>query len=262
MKLSFDHLVHLVNQPEEAIEAFAKIGLKAFLGGRHENWGTYNALSYFGLSYIEFLGIFDNEKANKILENDLVVQAAKLLPGREGFARIALRTNDMAAVVNSLTTRGINIIGPIKGERKREDGITLKWQMLFINDGSTELPLPFIIQWGEEDEIRQKDIDAIGTNSMQLHELVFAVNNHIEAAEKWCSIFQLKKSDVYKNKKLKSDCIQIELEGCNLVFASPSGQGEMSRILESSGEGPCLLRISNDNIVLEREIFGGRYQFV
>lgn len=261
MKLSFDHLVHIVNRPEDAIEDFATIGLKANLGGRHENWGTYNALSYFGLSYIEFLGIFDREKAIKIQDNDLVIQASRLLPEKEGFARIALRTNDMNEMVHLLQSKGIDTEGPIKGERKREDGKMLHWEMLFINEKIDGIPFPFIIQWHEPDESRKKDINVIN-NDRELHELVIAVENYETEAEQWSGLLQLSKSEPYKDKKLKAKCIQLELDGCNLVFASPYGQGELSRVIETRGEGPFLLRIANNNIVLEKEMYGGYYQFV
>ncbi|MGE6259143.1 VOC family protein [Heyndrickxia sporothermodurans] len=261
MKLSFDHLVHIVNRPEDAIEDFAAIGLKASLGGRHENWGTYNALSYFDLCYIEFLGIFDREKAEKMKENDLVVQTMKLLPHFEGFSRIALRTNNINEISNLLQSNGIKIKGPIKGERKRDDGKMLHWKMLFINEKIGGIPFPFIIQWNIEDDIRREDIESMN-NHRQLNELVFAVENYEKAAARWSEVFQLKMRKSYKDKKLKANCILLELNGCNLVFASPYSKGEISRIIETKGEGPFLLKISNNNIVLEKEMFGGYYQFV
>ncbi|MBL5772451.1 VOC family protein [Bacillus sporothermodurans] len=260
MKLSFDHLVHIVNRPEEAIEDFATIGLKAMLGGRHEDWGTYNALCYFGLSYIEFLGVFDRKKAERVIENDLVVQTTALLPEKERFARIALRTNNMRELVHSFHKKGIETVGPIKAERKRADGTLIQWEMLFIRD-EYSIPFPFIIQWQENDEIRKKSIEA-NNNALPLKELIFAVNNHVEVATKWSELFHLTKQDTYKDKKLKANCTQLQLEGCNIVFASPYAQGEIARVIETKGEGPCLLRISNSNIVLEKEMFGGHYQFV
>ncbi|HCC6121913.1 TPA: VOC family protein, partial [Klebsiella pneumoniae] len=51
--LQWDHAVQFVNQPEAAIEIFAGQQLRAVAGWRHPGWGTRNALSYFGLTYIE-----------------------------------------------------------------------------------------------------------------------------------------------------------------------------------------------------------------
>ncbi len=60
--LQWDHAVQFVNQPEAAIEIFAGQQLRAVAGGRHPGWGTRNALSYFGLTYIEFLAIADPDE--------------------------------------------------------------------------------------------------------------------------------------------------------------------------------------------------------
>ena len=61
-----DHIVHFVDQPEALIDQMNDIGVHTVLGGRHEMWGTYNSLSYFhDLSYIEFIGIFDEELFKK-----------------------------------------------------------------------------------------------------------------------------------------------------------------------------------------------------
>ncbi|GJM75605.1 hypothetical protein HMSSN036_78210 [Paenibacillus macerans] len=65
MMLKWDHTVQYVNDLDTPVEAFAKWGLTAFKGGSHKFWGTYNALSYFGLTYIEFLGIEDRALAEK-----------------------------------------------------------------------------------------------------------------------------------------------------------------------------------------------------
>jgi hypothetical protein len=60
------------------------------IGGRHESWGTYNSLIYFGLSYIEFLGIENLFIAEKHEDNRLITQIVEQLSkeNREGPARI------------------------------------------------------------------------------------------------------------------------------------------------------------------------------
>lgn len=58
--LKFDHIVHYVHQPEQVFKALEPYGISAIQGGRHEQIGTYNALSYFDLSYIEWIGVYDH----------------------------------------------------------------------------------------------------------------------------------------------------------------------------------------------------------
>ena len=64
--LRFDHLVHAVHgTPEEAAKQMQELGFHTVLGGEHTNWGTWNSLSYFDLSYIEFLAVQYEEKRKK-----------------------------------------------------------------------------------------------------------------------------------------------------------------------------------------------------
>ena len=71
--LQWDHAVQFVNQPEAAIEIFAGQQLWAVAGGHHPGWGTRNALSYFGLTYIEFLAIADPDELRAATDKFLLV---------------------------------------------------------------------------------------------------------------------------------------------------------------------------------------------
>ncbi len=82
--LQWDHAVQFVNQPEAAIEIFAGQQLWAVAGGHHPGWGTRNALSYFGLTYIEFLAIADPDELRAATDKFLLSRdAARLLPENE-----------------------------------------------------------------------------------------------------------------------------------------------------------------------------------
>ena len=91
--LTWDHAVQFVNQPEAAIQALSGQKLNAVAGGRHPGWGTRNALSYFGLTYIEFLAIADDTELLSYAETFLLSRdASRLLPDNEALYRVALRS--------------------------------------------------------------------------------------------------------------------------------------------------------------------------
>ena len=83
MNFTFDHLVWFYKNPEYAINPLSAKGIHAVKGGRHESWGTYNSLSYFDLSYIEFLGIDHLSIAEQHNENRLVTQIVQQLGRRK-----------------------------------------------------------------------------------------------------------------------------------------------------------------------------------
>ncbi|STW14527.1 Uncharacterised protein [Klebsiella pneumoniae subsp. rhinoscleromatis] len=73
-----------MNQPEAAIEIFAGQQLRAVAGRAASGWGTRNALSYFGLTYIEFLAIADPDELRAATDKLLLSRdAARLLPENE-----------------------------------------------------------------------------------------------------------------------------------------------------------------------------------
>ncbi len=158
MNITFDHIVHFTQFPEKAMEAFKNAGFQAFTGGDHPNWGTHNCLCYFQhLQYIEWIGIKDIEVA-KNSDNLLIQQIyADFTSIGEGFSQLAFRTDNMDKLVKKLTSKQFNVIGPVPGSRKRSDGTTLTWSMLFIKD--EELRFPFFIQWGETDNARLTNME-------------------------------------------------------------------------------------------------------
>ncbi|MNO63714.1 hypothetical protein D3C76_544260 [compost metagenome] len=100
--MKWDHLVHYVNDLSKPIASFEDHGLVAFKGGSHKDWGTYNALSYFGLTYIEFLGIENLELAKATEHNRVVKDAVKVLPEHEILSRVVIRTDNIEEVAASL----------------------------------------------------------------------------------------------------------------------------------------------------------------
>lgn len=108
--LQWDHAVQFVNQPEAAIEIFAGQQLRAVAGGRHPGWGTRNALSYFGLTYIEFLAIADPDELRAATDKFLLSRdAARLLPENEALFRVALRSDDIDATHDQLRRTGVTV---------------------------------------------------------------------------------------------------------------------------------------------------------
>ncbi|MBS4174929.1 VOC family protein [Bacillus sp. FJAT-49736] len=264
MNLLFDHLVHFVQNPVQAAEEMKYIGVQAFMGGNHEKWGTYNSLAYFGLSYIEFLGIREREIAEEAaLHHDLTRQAITLLPHYQGFNRIALRTNNIEKVAKHAQTLGYIIEGPVNGERTRDDGVTIRWKMLFIKDELSKLPFPFIIQWQQSDEERFQDlhekINAHPLGKVEIEDLVIAVDNVENETEKWSKLFGLKRSEPYLDEELQAECIQLFLQGGNLTFASLDKSWKFYDDVNEHGEGPFLLRLIGDRSIPLHKLLGAYF---
>ncbi|WP_216831143.1 VOC family protein [Alkalihalobacterium elongatum] len=268
MELALDHIVHL-SDPEKAMKFMRELGLYAVRGGDHENWGTCNSLCYFDLTYIEWIGIKDIRKAEKVKEIGIINQAFRERNKGDHLLSFAMRTSDIKKLSSELTNKGLLVRGPYRGERVLNDGNKISWKMLFIEDDSENLSLPFFIEWEQSDDRRRNDL--INRNLMAQHKLGselkcsfigFAVNNLETTIERWKSIFNLESSDLIFSKTLNAKCKKLSLKGGDLLFCEPIGKGNVSEILYEYGERLFLFSC-HESTEYEREIqFGnGFYWF-
>ncbi|MCM3701254.1 VOC family protein [Paenibacillus macerans] len=198
MMLKWDHTVQYVNDLDTPVAAFAKWGLAAFKGGSHKFWGTYNALSYFGLTYIEFLGIEDRELAEKIDSPNAVVRdALSELPARQAFSRVALRTDDIDRLASRLQGQGLELSPILDGRRLDAQGNWIEWRMFTIDGHYRGLSYPFILQWSGADEERLSGLKATGVikdhpaGEVNIQSAVFTVSDPAAAAAHWRELFGL-----------------------------------------------------------------------
>ncbi|MFC4803172.1 VOC family protein [Neobacillus sp. GCM10023253] len=269
MQLAFDHLVWFFKKPEEAIAPLEQVGLKVAPGGRHESWGTYNTLSYFGLSYLEFLGIEDWQRAETHEANRLITHIVEQLPkdNGEGPARIAIRTNEIEELAKQLKQKGFTVYGPIPGERVRGDGEVIRWSLLFPEYAGSQLRLPFFIQWEKSDEERLAElkqqglIDRHQAGPVLFESVGFAVTQLDETLALWERLLNLKAGEEFVTQELNARCRKLTLAGTELLFCSPIGKGIVAVVLEEKGESPFLANFSGTNQSRIFELLNGHWSF-
>lgn len=146
--LALDHIVIATHNPKEAARQFSQNHhVKIVAGGEHGSWGTYNYLAYFANDcYIEWLGVVNKEVAAQA-KNPLIIQLVHSLEtSQEGPIQFALRTNELAYFADYYLQASIQVTGPIPGNRKKPNGSSLSWNMLFPHADDS---VPFLIEWKE-----------------------------------------------------------------------------------------------------------------
>lgn len=268
MSLQFDHFVHLTPDPTKAAEDFQTVGLHAVQGGRHEHLGTYNTLSYFGLSYVELIGIFDEQLVKEagsvkyslrdtFIENNL----------QAGPQRIALRSNNLEALAEHFRAQGLEVNGPSDFSRKRPDGTLVTWKLLFAGKPSESITLPFFIEWDEKDEERLSDLTERGVitphelGNIQVDGAAFAVRNLQQIVSTWKERLQLEQSDVYEDTQWNAKAQRLKLQGGDIIFYEPLGEGKVQDVLNTSGEGLFALQLSG-SAPKEVTITNALYRFI
>ncbi|MGC5328061.1 VOC family protein [Brevibacillus sp. SYSU BS000544] len=268
MKLAFDHLVHFVNDhPAKAVPRLNQLGLHAIVGGRHDNWGTINALSYFDLSYIELLALEHLEVAEGAREYGLIDQLLNDLPRAEGFGTIALRTDNMEQSAEFLRSKGIQVKGPFPGRRQRSDGKVIKWKMLFLNRENGALPLPFLIEWEQSDEERRVDLTGNGiiadhpAGAFSFETVAFAVSDLNKSVAEFQELFGLDVQERFFDEQWNAVCQKLILPGGNLLFCQPEGEGVVAETLRMRGERPFLVQLSDEETGKDHHLWGSIYRF-
>ncbi|PWC09765.1 VOC family protein [Brenneria roseae subsp. americana] len=200
--LLWDHVVHYVNNLDDAVAAFTDRQLVAFPGGSHPGWGTHNALSYFGLTYIEFLGIRDADELAAAQERFLLSRDAQtFLPEQQILYRIALRSDDIDASYAALRQHHLALSPIVAGKRHDAQGNLIEWRMFTIAGDYQGLAYPFIIQWGETDAgrlrlLRQRGLDRPHpAGRVTIQSALFKVKQPQQVAAHWQQLFNLPRSE-------------------------------------------------------------------
>ncbi len=199
--LRWDHAVHYVNHLDDAITAFTDNQLVAFPGGAHPGWGTHNALSYFGLTYLEFLSIRDVQELEQAQDFLLSQDAKRLLPEQQVLYRVALRSDDIDATHRALREQGLTLSPIVEGKRHDKQGNLIEWRIFTISGDFQGVPYPFVLQWKTNDAarldfLRSHHIDRphpIGQARLQA--AVFTVKHPEQVAQHWQTLFQFSASE-------------------------------------------------------------------
>ncbi|QQZ63602.1 VOC family protein [Paenibacillus sonchi] len=240
--LQWDHTVHYINDLEQAVQTFTDNGLAAFPGGSHKLWGTHNALSYFGLNYVEFLAVENRELAESADTANLVVKdAVKLLPEHEGFSRVAIRTDDIEQTAALLQQQGLKLSPIMDGRRLNKQGQWIEWRMLTIGGHFQGLVYPFIIQWKGTDGQRQQELKTAGiirphpAGAVEVRAAVFSVTDPAATAAHWSQVIGLP----FQNPGSAADG-SVSLPIGDKAFVFRQGNGEQMQELLLATDAPGL----------------------
>lgn len=211
--MKFDHVIHIIEEtPEQAVNFWRQQNLHAVIGGRHEKWGTRNALMCGKDSYIEWLAL-ENREIAESADHPLT---QLLLHNGPGFGTICFRVDSIGELENRLTGLGFQTSGILDGSRQTADGRLIEWKMLFVDvEPSDRLPYPFFIEWNESDEERYVGLRAAGAittanENSEIERCIFGVEDVEQTSREW--------------KKLLGGSLQ--LPNCLIEFRKQAGNKE------------------------------------
>ncbi|WP_432361842.1 VOC family protein [Sporosarcina sp. UB5] len=199
--MKLDHVVYFTSKsPVEIVEEQKKEGKHTVVGGRHEKWGTHNALMYVKNAYVECLSVERAEFAEQV-DHPLTRLLLHDLKEREGWGTICLSVTDIEQFNEDITNKGFATSGVLNAERRTAAGELRKWKMLFVDQPvSNELPYPFFIEWETPEEERFAQLRAEGiltaeNEAMEIRECVFGVEDPLRDTGEWAVLLSQKVGD-------------------------------------------------------------------
>lgn len=233
--LNWDHTMINVQDVDEAAKFFGDHGIVFARGGRHEKWGTENALGYFGLNYIELISVYDKERVKQFSRSEASAVYDAVQDYQQEVQRIntiAIRTTDIEAVHKRLKDAGINVGEIEEGQRLDEQGHLITWLIFFIDDTIDGLPYPFFIQWQGSDKAREQKLTEQGlivqhaAGDLVARQAVFHVPDPEKVAGIWSGLLE-------SNIENTDSEYQVQLGDRQLIFK----QGPENHIVQLNFDG-------------------------
>ncbi|AKP67868.1 VOC family protein [Companilactobacillus ginsenosidimutans] len=158
-KLKWDHTIIDVNDIDAAVKWFDDLGITFHQGGKHEQWGTENAVGYFGLNYIELMGVYNPELASHVVRDGAtsIYDCIHDLPNQH-INTIGFRTNDINSVHERLLSQNFPVEDIQTGQRRDPRGNMITWKIFFVRNKFFDVAYPYVVQWNDPDYIRKENL--------------------------------------------------------------------------------------------------------
>lgn len=141
-----DHLVYGVHRLEDGIAAMeALTGVQAAMGGKHEGFGTHNAL--LGLGSDAFLEIIAPDPDHPDPQGPRPFGLDDLKKPR--LIGWAAKTSDIESRVKTARERGYDPGQVLEASRRKPDGELLTWQLTMGPPLLQGGAIPFLMDWGK-----------------------------------------------------------------------------------------------------------------
>lgn len=236
-----DHVMICVPDLVEGIAQFTKLGFNMHPGGAHPGKGTHNAIAFNQDDYIELLAIRDEAQ----------YRAAAAQPGSSGgglpdfiaagggIRYIVLQSDNLAADVAAMRSRGVEVSDAIDGSRVTPAGQEIKWKSATLG---AKNPLPIIfLQPLTPIEARRSQVPGAGKhpNGATTLDRVYIVTDNVEAAAPvYARVLGLPQPPLVKGTVIMSDMAVFQLGPNGLGVVQPYAAGPAAEALARRGPGP------------------------
>jgi catechol 2,3-dioxygenase-like lactoylglutathione lyase family enzyme len=228
-----DHVMICVPDLQTGIETYRRIGFDVHYGGVHPGGGTENAIAFFEADYLELLSI----RAGK--QGVAGAALVDFIARGGGLRYLAVQSDDLAADVVAMRSRGVDVGEPSDGGRRTPEGQELRWRSARLGAGN---PLPiFFIEHLTPLAERRRQVPQPGQHPngvLRPERAYIAVPDVGKAAETYARVLGMPPPRVERGTVIKANMAVFNLGPSGLTVAEPAEPGPAADALASRGPGP------------------------
>jgi len=241
MLTRIDHVMICVPDLQRGIDAYARMGFDIYPGGAHTGMGTHNAIAFNQEDYLELLSVRDpaEHSAAAAAAGSAAAGLREFLAGGGGFRYVIVQSDDLAADVAAMRSRGVEVSDATEGGRRTPAGQELRWKVAGLGPWNP-LPILFIQQLTPVEE-RRRQVPRAGNHPngvLRADRVYIAVPDVAAAAETYGRVLGMPAPAVQRGAVIKADMAVFNLGPTGLTVAQPAEPGPAAEALARRGPGP------------------------
>ena len=237
MLTRIDHVMICVPELARGIDAYTRIGFDVYPGGAHTGRATHNAIAFQQDDYLELLSLRDLDAPVTPGSSD--ARLAEFLARGGGFRYVAVQSDDLAADVEAMRRRGVDVSDPADGARRAPGGQELRWRAAGLGAGN---PLPiFFVQHLTPLAERRRQVARAGEHpngALRLDRVYIAVDDVAASARTYARVLGVAVPKTQRGAVIKADMTVFDLGPTGLTVAQPAEPGPAAEALAGRGPGP------------------------
>jgi catechol 2,3-dioxygenase-like lactoylglutathione lyase family enzyme len=236
-----DHVMICVPDLAQATEQYRKLGFNVHPGGAHPGMGTHHAIALNQEDHIELLAIRDpaEHKAAAGRPGSWVAGLADFIAAGGGLRYVVLQSDDLAADVAAMRSRGVDVSDAMDGSRLTPAGQELRWRLAVLGPRNA-LPI-FLIQHLTPMAERRRQVPAAGghPNGVVALDRTYIVTPEVEtAAATYANVLGLPQPPITRGTVIMSNMAVFQIGATGLGVVQPYAPGPAADALERRGAGP------------------------
>ena len=241
MLTRIDHVIIGVPDLARGIDAYTRLGFDIHPGGVHPGRGTANAIAFHDEDYLELLSVQDPDEQLTAARAPGSPDAGLVpfLARGGGFRWVVVQSDDLAADVAAMRSRGVEVSDPTEARRRTPSGQELRWRRAVLSppDG---LPI-FFVQHLTPLAERRRQVPRAGQHPngvLRTDRVYIAVPDVGAAAKAMGRVLGMPVPGIQRGTVIKADMAVFDLGPTGLTLAQPAEPGPAAEALARRGPGP------------------------